>query len=123
MRAMRFRHGVPSWQKSVQSNFTLRIVRAWTYDGMNHKRLECGFSITAGILCLRHSLKIAIENRASSLPSRTLRPSFSDSSAKPYGYSFDRRGGGPPGRSRALLNELQGVAIYTAEMKPARIHP
>ena len=120
---MRLRHGVPSWQKSVQLNLTCRMVRACRKAGMHQRRLECGFSITAGIFQLRHSWKIAIENRASSLPSRTLRLSFSDSSASPFGHSFDHKGGGPPGRSRALLKELQGVPIHTSAIMPARIQP
>ena len=57
------------------------------------------------------------------LPHRTFSLSCGAKPGNPSGCSFDLRGGGPPGLSRALEKELQGVPIHTAMIKPDRIHP
>jgi hypothetical protein len=64
-----------------------------------------------------------IENRARMLPTRTFSSSCGAKPGNPFGYLSDLSGGGPPGLSRALENELQGVPIQTAMISLDRIHP
>ena len=64
-----------------------------------------------------------IEKRARVFPHRTFSLSRGAKFGNPFGCSSDLRGGGPPGLSRALENELQGVPIHMATIKPDRIHP
>ena len=64
-----------------------------------------------------------MEKRASALPSCTFWASCGARLGRPCDRASDRRGGGPPGRSRASLKELHGVPSQIAEMRPARIHP
>ena len=111
---VRFRQGVPNWQKSTLATsecFNKRFKR-----GNFQIMLVKGFSRTNGIFKRIQSRIILKENLKSLFACRTLLRLPPVRSGKSHRYLLLRRGGGPPPGLRALDTVVQGRPIHRKPM-------
>jgi len=118
---VRFRQGVPYWQKSVTYWFRSRPTR--TIGGAIQRREVCGFSAAAGTLICLQRFKIPAVKDIKMLPVRTFAASFTDREGSPMGSMSERSGGGPGGTSRARLHDAHAVPSQTAAIYPLLSQP
>ena len=99
----------PHWQKSVTVSADRTQDLNLLIGGASQSLDVAGFSMQAGIRMRRATYKMLLEKRAKTLPTCTYCWSAGRSPSRPQTNSFDRSCGGPPGRSRARVQELHGV--------------
>ena len=118
MNRVDFLHAVPKAQNSVTTFWTCRLRRRDVIGGQIQSRDFAGFSQVAEIPKERQRNKNLTEKRSKMLPILTLVASAGLKFASPKGWLSLRRGGGPPGWSRAREKELHGVPRCPPKIRP-----
>ena len=109
-----FRHGTPSWQKSVTDSWTLGWPSKRCIWGTSHNREVAGCSSATGTPNLRQISKTRNEKRANALASLTRSWSLSHRLDSPHKASSDLRGhGSRPSFLQAAHQDVRGVPNHT----------